>query len=95
MGIDYTMRVCDDGPCSVAVGGELAVSLHIEGNTIKRTWANDWDKWAEMHAHPKFQELQSSYDGIVERAARGKTKSSKGRIQRHFTAGSAGDANAQ
>ncbi|CAK0832946.1 unnamed protein product [Prorocentrum cordatum] len=57
-------------PCAVEVGGERALAVTIDGNTIRRELGEDWGTWAEMHDHPEFKKLLDSCDGIVQRATK-------------------------
>ena len=78
MGMEYNIQVHDENPYSVEVGGELAFTLTLDGDNITRTWANDWDKWPELHLHPKFKELVKACEGIVQRSAQGLKGGAKG-----------------
>ena len=80
MGITYPIRVDDtDQPYTVTVGGELALTVKIDGGTVIREWApGDWADWGALHNHAKVIELTTKCDEIVTRAAKSLKGSAKG-----------------
>ena len=60
------------------VGGELALTVAVDGNTIKEEWHNKWGEWEELHAHPNFKEVVQSCEGIVQRSRSGMKGGAKG-----------------
>ena len=78
MGMDFTIKVNDQNLYSVEVGGELAVTLTLDGGDIKMNWANNWGTWQELHSHPKFKELVQTCEGIVQKSTQGMKGGAKG-----------------
>eukprot|EP00959_Pyramimonas_sp_CCMP1952_P311163 6511952-Pyramimonas_sp.AAC.1 len=79
MGIQYPVRV--DGtthPYTVTVGGELALSVTIDGQTVHREWSKEWLEWQELQSHAKLHELVAACDGIVDRSALSRKGGAKG-----------------
>ena len=57
MNMEYAIRVTDQNPYTVEVGGELALTVEVDGQSTKKVWSNNWDKWTELHDHEDFKQL--------------------------------------
>eukprot|EP00959_Pyramimonas_sp_CCMP1952_P339104 7101800-Pyramimonas_sp.AAC.1 len=44
----YTIQVSDKVPSQVHVGGHLAMTMNVDGNTNERMWEKEWPDWNEL-----------------------------------------------
>eukprot|EP00959_Pyramimonas_sp_CCMP1952_P414250 8679590-Pyramimonas_sp.AAC.2 len=67
MGLTCPIRVDDtEQPYTVTVGGELALSVKIDGGTVIREWtAGAWAQWEKLHTNEKLLELTKTCDGTA------------------------------
>ena len=79
----YIIRVSEEFPFQVHVGGQLALTVCITGTTMERIWEGEWKTWDELHKHPKLMELTQKCDQILQRARAGMKGSPKGSSKGH------------
>ena len=65
------MRISDEAPYTVDVGGEAAVTATVTPNSVKYERHGDWATWSELHASPDVKELLQKSNDLVARASKG------------------------
>ena len=76
--ITYTIRVVDEAPYTVHVGGDLVLTAEISEKTVVLKWSEDWQAWKELQDSSDVQDLVDKCQGILERSLRGLKGAGKG-----------------
>ena len=74
----YTIRVSDESPCEVRVGGELVLTVKSHNMCIEKNWTEIWDKLVELQNNPKFTELSAKCEASLQRESVGAKGGFKG-----------------
>ena len=69
--IPYIVQISDEAPYKMTVGGEDAVTVHIEGNGVRYEWNGEWKTLDELHDNPKVKELIQKNADMLSRAGQG------------------------
>ena len=75
----YKINVSDSSPYEVHVGGQLAVTVTVDGTAIHKNWDDKWKAWEELQGHPLLKELSDKCDALVTRAQQGMKGHPKGK----------------
>ena len=78
MNMQFVIKVNDEMPFQVHVGGELALTVTTTDTSLKREWANEWGQWDRLQKHEKLKELTAKCDDLVSRASTGMKGGPKG-----------------
>ena len=54
---EYIIKVSDNAPYQVHVGGQLALTVHAGPGGVHREWAEDWKNWHDLQNHAKMKTL--------------------------------------
>lgn len=76
--ISYTIRVVDEEPYTVHVGGKWVLTVEISENTLVPKWSEEWQAWKELQDSPELQDVVDKCQGILERSLRGMKGTGKG-----------------
>ena len=69
--IPYLAHVMDGLPYTVRVGGDLAVTAHVQQNDVLYEWHGEWATWKELQDSSELKELMRKSDELVARTSRG------------------------
>ena len=69
--IPFAVKITDEAPYEVRVGGEHALTVDAIDNCYTREWHGDWKDWTELHTSPEVIELIAKCDSLVARGAKG------------------------
>ncbi|CAE8714752.1 unnamed protein product [Polarella glacialis] len=70
MGLECSIYV-HEATHTLTVGGELAVTVHVDGNVVWYEWHEAWADWKELHDSPQLTELASKCSELLVRATSG------------------------
>ena len=69
--IPYNVRISDEKPYTMSVGGELALTAHVSSGEVVHEWHGEWANWDELHG--SFEKSQA----LIARTKEGMKGSSK------------------
>ena len=69
--IPYTVRITDEAPYTLTVGGELALTAHVSRNEVVHEWHGEWASWDDLHKSAEVKSLLEKSNALVLRAKEG------------------------
>ena len=69
--IPHTVRITDEAPYTLTVGGELALTAHISSNEVVHEWHGEWATWDDLHKSAEVMSLLEKSNALVLRAKEG------------------------
>ena len=55
--IPYNVRISDEKPYTMSVGGELALTAHVSSGEVVHEWHGEWANWVELHGSSEVKSL--------------------------------------
>ena len=75
--IPYNVRISDEKPYTMSVGGELALTAHVFSGEVVHEWHGEWANWDELHGSSEVKSLLEKSQALIARTKEGMKGSSK------------------
>ena len=75
--IPYNVRISDEKPYTMSVGGELALTAHVSSGEVVHEWHGEWANWDELHGSSEVKYLLEKSQALIARTKEGMKGSSK------------------
>ena len=71
LSIPWTVRITDEAPYTLTVGGELALTAHVSSNEVVHEWHGEWARWDDLHTSAEVKSLLKKSNALVLRTKEG------------------------
>ena len=75
--IPYNVRISDEKPYAMSLGGELALTAHVSSGEVVHEWHGEWPNWDELHGSSEVKSLLEKSPALIARTKEGMKGSSK------------------
>ena len=75
--IPYNVKISEEKPYTMTVGGELALTAHVSAGEVVHEWHGEWANWDELHSSPEVKVLLEKSQALITRTKEGMKGSSK------------------
>ena len=75
--IPYNVRISDEKPYAMSVGGELALTAHVSSGEVVHEWHGEWANWDELHGSSEVKSFLEKSQALIARTKEGMKGSSK------------------
>ena len=75
--IPYNVRISEEKPYTMTVGGELALTAHVSPGEVVHEWHGAWANWDELHSSAQVKVLLEKSQALITRMKEGMKGSPK------------------
>ena len=75
--IPYNVKISEEKPYTMTVGGELALTAHVSPGEVVHEWHGAWATWDELHSSAEVRVLLEKSQALIKRMKEGMKGSSK------------------
>eukprot|EP00434_Breviolum_minutum_P039610 symbB.v1.2.035178.t1/scaffold4680.1/size38694/1 len=75
--IPYNVKISEEKPYTMTVGGELALTAHVSPGEVVHEWHGAWATWDELHSSAEVWVLLEKSQALIKRMKEGMKGSSK------------------
>ena len=75
--IPYNVKISEERPYTMTVGGELALTAHVSPGEVVHEWHGAWATWDELHSSAEVRMLLEKSQALIKRMKEGMKGSSK------------------